>query len=168
MAVADKDDDGLFTVATKALMTKHAPKGEAVDFALATIGEINDEATKLKTQEFVDRVIRSYQGEKLEGPVKTTYRQIYENMATALGVNLSNPNDPISELVQIGIADLDPSRILAQCEHIFITIGAQGIVADLLDMPTAGQKILHCNLHGYAVRGYPLMVLMSFQENILR
>jgi hypothetical protein len=137
-------------------MTKYAPKGEAVDFALATIDEINDEGTKRKTQEFVDRVIRSYQGEKLEGPVKTTYRQIYENMATALGVNLANPNDPISELVQIGIADLGPSRILVNCEHIFITIGAQGMVADLLDMPTAGQKILHCDLHEYAIQGLSL------------
>lgn len=156
MAVADKDDEGLFAVATKALMTKHAPTGEAVDFAHTTMGQISDEETKRKTQEFVDRVIRSYQGEKLEGPLKTTYRQVYENMATALGVNLSSPNDPISELVQIGIADLDPSRILAQCEHIFITIGAQGIVADLLDMPTAGQKILHCNLHEYAIQGISL------------
>lgn len=156
MAVNDKDDEGLFTVATKALMTKHSPNGEAVDFALATIEEISDEGTKRKTQELVDRVIRSYQGEKLEGPVKTTYRQVYENMATALGVNLANPSDPISELVQIGITDLDPSRVLAKCEHIFITIGPQGIVADLLSMPTASQKILHCNLHEYAIQGLSL------------
>lgn len=153
MARTDKDDDGLFAVAAKALMTKHASKGEAVDFALATINEISDEVTKRKAQELIDRVIRSYQGEKLEGPVKTTYRQIYENMATALGVNLANPTEPISELVRIGIADLDPSRILINCEHIFITIWAQGVVAELLDMPTAGYKILHCDLHEYAIQG---------------
>jgi hypothetical protein len=59
-------------------------------------------------------------------------------------------------LAKIGIADLDPSRILAECEHIFITIGSRGIVADLLAMPTAGQKILHCDLHEYAIQGRSL------------
>jgi uncharacterized protein DUF4365 len=156
IAIADKDDEGLFTVATKALMTKRAATGEAVDFALATMGEIRDEETKHRTQELVDRVIRSYQGERLEGPVKTTYRQVYENMATALGVNLSNPSDPASKLVEIGLADLDRSRVLTNCEHIFITFGTHGLVAELLDMPTAGHKILHCDLHEYAIQGLSL------------
>jgi hypothetical protein len=34
--------------------------------------------------------------------VKTTYRQVYENMASALGINLAHPTDPTSELVRIG------------------------------------------------------------------
>jgi hypothetical protein len=83
-----------------------------------TVDRISDEETKRRTREFVDRVIRSFQGEKLDGPLKTTYRQVYENMATALGVDLANPNDPISDLIQIGIADLDASRALVNCEHI--------------------------------------------------
>jgi len=156
IAVEDRDDEGLSTVATKALMTKRAPTGEAVDFALSIIEEIHDEEAKQKTRDFVDRVIRSYRGEKLEGPIKTTYRQVYENMATALGVNLTEPTDPISELVQIGLADLDPSRVLINCEHIFITFGAHGLVAELLDMPTAGHKILHCDLHRFAIQGLSL------------
>ncbi len=156
MALADEDDEGLFTVAAKALMTKHAPKGEAVDFALETIDLIKNEETKQRAQDLVSRIIKSHQGEKLEGPVKTTYRQVYENMATALGVKLAHPNDPISELVQIGIADLDPSRILVGCEHIFITFGAHGLVAELLDMPTAGNKIIHCDLHQHAFQGLSL------------
>lgn len=81
MALADEDDEGLFTVAAKALMTKPAPKGEAVDFALETIGLIKIEETKQRAQDLVSRIIRSHQGEKLEGSVKTTYRQVYENMA---------------------------------------------------------------------------------------
>lgn len=156
IAVEHRDDEGLFTVATKALMTKRAPTGESVDFATATIDEIHDEETKQKTREFVDRVIRSYRGEKLESPIRTTYRQVYENMATALGVNLNDPADPISGVVQIGLADLDPSRILINCEHIFITYGAHGLVAELLDMPTAGHKIIHCDLHEYAMHGLAL------------
>jgi hypothetical protein len=115
-------------VAVKALTTKRAPTGEAVDFALAIIAHIKDEKTKQKTQELFDSVIRMYQGgDKIEGPLKTTSRQIYENMATGLGVDLADSADPISRLVQIGIADLDPSRILVNCKHIFATFGARGI-----------------------------------------
>lgn len=58
--------------------------------------------------------------------------------------------------MRIGIADLDPSRILVGCEHIFITFGAHGLVAELLDMPTAGNKIIHCDLHQYAIQGLSL------------
>jgi len=93
IANATKDDEGLFTVASKALMTKHAATGNAVDFAYETIGKISDDDTKQRAQDLVSRIIRSYQGEKLEGPIKTTHRQVYENMATALGVDLSNQNN---------------------------------------------------------------------------
>ena len=58
--------------------------------------------------------------------------------------------------MKIGIADLDPSRILVNCEHIFITLGSHGLVAELLDMPTAGRKIIHCDLHRYAIQGLSL------------
>lgn len=157
VALHDGNDEGLFMAAAKALTTKRATTGEAVDFALATIAQIKDESTKQKTQELFDSIIRMYEGgRKVEGPLKTTYRQIYENMATALGVDLNDSDDPTSRLVQIGIADLDPSRILANCEHIFVTFGVRGIVAERLNMPTAGHKILHCNLHEYAIQGLSL------------
>lgn len=156
MAMSPRNDENLYTVATKALSTKRATTGEAVDFALSTIDKIQDEQTKRKTQELFDLAIRTYRGEKTEGAVKSTYRQIYENMASALGINLSNPDDPISQLVQLGLNDLDPTRILVNCEHIFITMGAQGMVAEILDMPTAGHKVLRCDLHECAIEGLSL------------
>ena len=67
---------------------------------------------------------------------KTTPRQIYENMATALGVNLLDLDDPSSRLFQIGVTDLDPTRVLLNCEHLFIAFGAHGLFSELLDMPT--------------------------------
>jgi hypothetical protein len=165
IAQATNDDDGLFTVAAKALMTKHAPIGEAVEFARETVNHIKDEDIKQRAHDLVSRIIRSYQGEKLEGPIKTTPRQVYENMATALGVDLTTHKNPISDIVRLGLDDLNPSRVLINCEHIFITLGPHGLLADLLDMPTAGHKIIHCDLHEYAVIGVSLDSIYTHFKN---
>jgi hypothetical protein len=34
-------------------------------------------------------------------------------------------------------------------------------------MPTAGHKTLHCDLHEYAIQGYPLMVLMIISKRCI-
>jgi hypothetical protein len=36
------------------------------------------------------------------------------------------PSNPFSEMVNVGIDDLDPSRILRDCEHMFVTLGRHG------------------------------------------
>ena len=156
IALNTDDDDSLYAVATKALYTKRAVTGDAVDFAREMIERINDAEIKRRAKEMFDYSMRAYRGENVEGKIEATERQVYENMASSLGVDLNDGKDPISRIVKIGIDDLDPSRILVKCEHIFITLGPRGMVADILKMPTAGYKILHCDLHGCAVEGLSL------------
>jgi hypothetical protein len=156
LALNDNDEDSLHMVATYALYTKRSPTGDAVDFAQEMIGKIKDEEIKQNAQYLVDHSIRGYRGERIEGLIETTHRQVYENMATSLGVNLNDVNDPISNIIQIGINDLDPSRILKNCEHFFVTLSARGLVAEILALPTAGHKVLHCDLHEYAIEGLTL------------
>jgi hypothetical protein len=92
-------------------------------------------------------------GETLEDDIETTTRQIVENMAISLGINMSDPNDQIAKLVEIGIKDADPGRVLKNCHHIFISLGpnpplsAKGILAHTLGLPSVGSKIIHCDLH---------------------
>ena len=75
-------------------------------------------------------------------------------MAAALGVDLSNPNDPEAQMVRLGLRDLDPTRVLKNCQHLFFTVGfSQPRIAQALRMPSAGEKIVHCTLHGRAVGG---------------
>lgn len=160
IAVQLGNDENLFTVATKALTTKRSPTGPAVDFALATMNNIRDDQTRRKTQELFDLTMRLYRGEKIEGPVKTTHRQIYENMASSLEIDLSNKKDLMARLVQVGIQDLDPSRVLADCEHIFITLAVRNTleqyVSEIFQLPTAGSKVIHCTLHRRAIVGLTL------------
>ena len=41
-------------------------------------------------------------------------------MANAMGIDLTDENDPIARMVRIGIDDLNPERVLRDCEHISV------------------------------------------------
>ena len=79
-------------------------------------------------------------------------QQVYQNMASALGIDLSETEDIISQMVKLGIDDLDPTRVLRDCTHMFCTLSRQGhnffhlILAQQLQLPTMGAKVLHCSL----------------------
>ena len=51
--------------------------------------------------------------------------------------------------MRIGIKDLDPTRILRNCRHLYIALGSVGLPARMLMLPTAGGKTLFCTLHHY-------------------
>lgn len=72
-------------------------------------------------------------------------------MATSMGIDLEDPDDPIAQIVRIGIKDLDPTRILQNCKHLYISLGSIGLPARMLQLCTAGHKTLHCTLHEYNV-----------------
>jgi hypothetical protein len=91
-------------------------------------------------------------------------RQILTSMAESVGINLTDPNDRIAWILRVGLADLDPSRILKTCEHIFITLGPQGLPAQWLGLPTAASKTLHCTLHGFGVGSFTLDQALAFMK----
>ena len=75
-------------------------------------------------------------------------RQIYQNMAISLGINLDDPEDDVAGIVRLGIADINPERVLKPCRHLFVKLGSHGVVGEWLRLPTAGWKTLLCTLHG--------------------
>ena len=77
-------------------------------------------------------------------------RQIYIQMAESLGINLNDPRDEIAMIVRVGLEDLNPERVLRNCEHLFVSLGAYGIPGQMLGLPTAGSKYVHCTKRGYA------------------
>jgi hypothetical protein len=89
-------------------------------------------------------------------------QQIYENMASGLGIDLADQDNPLSDLVRMGIADFDPTRVLHNCSHLFVTLGRQSpgflfaIIAQQLQLPTMGGKVLYCSLHKYVREGLSL------------
>lgn len=89
----------------------------------------------------------------------------YKQMASGLGINLDDKEDDISKIINIGIKDLNPHRILKNCIHLFVQIDSFGIPAQMMKLPTAGSKILHCTKHHYAIGSMELdFIYKSFEK----
>jgi len=92
-------------------------------------------------------------------------QEIYRRMAEAQGINLADAKDAITKIVNIGIADFDPTRVLKNCQHLFVTIDSTGLPGQWLGLPTAGAKLLHCTLKGNTIGGTSLdMVYATFKS----
>ncbi len=92
-------------------------------------------------------------------------RQIYQNMAISLGINLDDPKDEVAGVVRLGIADLNPERVLKPCRHLFVKLGSHGLVGEWLRLPTAGSKVLLCTRHGHGVEALSLDACLDGMMN---
>ncbi len=81
---------------------------------------------------------------------------IYKTMANTFGIDLSDDTDEISRIVNIGIKDLNPGRILQNCFHLFVMTSGTGAIGEWLKLPTAGMKDLMCTKHLYRMRAISL------------
>jgi hypothetical protein len=94
-----------------------------------------------------------------------TQKQIYSGMAKSMGIDLNDPADMLAEIVNIGIKDLDPTRILRRCRHLYFALGSSGLPARMLMLHTAGSKTLFCTLHGYGLSSLSLDSLYESLHN---
>jgi len=76
---------------------------------------------------------------------------IIRQMAHSHGIDPDNPKNDVDRVVRIGLDDLNPDRVLRQCQHLFISLGSCGIPGRMLGLPTAGSKYLHCTKHGHSM-----------------
>lgn len=67
-------------------------------------------------------------------------------MAGRLGIDLSDSRDPIASIVRVGLKDLDPTRVLRRCKHLYVKLNGPGIPGQMLGLPTAGSKRLGCDV----------------------
>jgi hypothetical protein len=140
-----------------AAMLSRNRQADCVLWAESEAAHIPDEANRKWAQEMIAEQPATL-GSKIISDEPTPMpmeQQVYQNMASAIGVDLSDPNDPLSEMVKIGIDDLDPTRVLRDCTHMFATLSRQGhtlfhlLLGRQLQLPTMGAKVLHCTLHKY-------------------
>lgn len=92
-------------------------------------------------------------------------RQMIREMARAQGIDLDDPDDLVARIVRIGLTDLDPTRVLKHCKHLFLAQGSYGLPAKTLGLPSAGSKTLWCTLHSYGIGG---MELDSLYEEFMQ
>jgi hypothetical protein len=125
---------------------------------------IRDPEVRTAAQNYLNRI----DGEAERQPhteIETSAKQIYENLATGLGIDVTDEHDERAKWARLAIDDLDPTRVLKHCEYTFVTLEANPELPTEITFPTAGQKVLHCTKHGYAVRGRTLDAAAAlFQE----
>lgn len=94
--------------------------------------------------------------DKKTPPSTEDIRFYYEQQAANLGVDLNDPQNQFAVLINIGLEDLDPTRIARKCRNIHIISTSYGIVAEMLGLPTAGFKKIICLKHGHSLEGLKL------------
>ncbi len=93
------------------------------------------------------------------------FEQIVRQMAHGLGINIDDPNDEIAGIVRVGLQDANPERVLRDCKHLVVQLGAVGVPAQMLGLPTAGFKDIACRKHGYRSSGFSLDQLYGFFQS---
>ena len=161
IAERNGDDNMLKLAASSAIQLAESGGNECAVWAKEAVQRIEDETSRRDGFALLDRQVRRTKGEKMEGDIfgPATAEQIYTNMATGIGIDMSSPDDPVAKLVRVGIADSDPTRVFETCNSIFISLGpkspAEEYLLQRLGLPV-GQKIIHCEKHEYGLMGRTL------------
>jgi hypothetical protein len=152
------DGEGVILAVLDSLMTTHSEDSDAYRWAMQITNAIVDPELRTDALNLIERVKRRWRGEAVEEDYQgDTIWQIIQNMATGLGIDVSNENSPLVRGLRIAARDDSPERILINCEHLLVSLGATGPVARqirrIFNIATAGSKVVHCTLHNYHVEG---------------
>ncbi|MCC5883624.1 MAG: hypothetical protein JJU25_13430 [Halomonas sp.] len=86
--------------------------------------------------------------------------KFYRERAKALGFNYDDPDDEMGQIINQGIKDYNPERVLKDCEHIVVfPSSARGIPARMVGLPSAAMKWIYCSKLGHAMGGWDLDVI---------
>jgi len=152
------DGQGVELAMLDALMTTHSENSEAYQWAMQVINAIVDPELRADALRLIDRVKRRWRHEPVEGDHQgDEVWQIIQNMAAGLGVDISDESSPLVRGLKIAARDDSPERILVNCEHLLVSLGATGPTAlrirRIFNISTAGSKVVHCTLHNFHVEG---------------
>lgn len=107
-----------------------------------------------KETEPLPEEVRSYktEAELTEEEEVTAIREL----AKFSGLDLSDESDEIAQVINLGIRDRNPERVLRFCQHLYWAITSYGIPGEMFGLPTAGGKLLYCSLKKEAIGGMSL------------
>jgi hypothetical protein len=155
------DEEGTAFALLGALLITNSTDSEEYRWALENAKKLPDDAIRTDVLLKIERATKRWSGEHVEGDYHgdTTW-QIIQNMATALGIDISDENNQLVQFLRVAAKDNTPKRVLATCEHIITSLGATGPTArrvkEIFNISTAGSKVVHCTLHDYHLEGKDL------------
>jgi hypothetical protein len=155
------DEGGIAMAVLAALVTVFSEETEAYKWAKQVAGSIRDRETRDSAVDSVNRAALRWNGEKVHGDVEgDAVWQAIQNMATERGIDISDETSPFVKALRIGVRDDNFDRVLSECEHLFISYGAIGpnavLINQLFNMRTACSKVVSCKLHNYHVEARDL------------
>jgi hypothetical protein len=152
------DSQGIVLAISSALSITYSIDSDAYRWAKEVGESLVDQKTHDDALSIIERATRRWKGESVEGDYHgETVWLIMKNIATALGIDLGNENDPLVRGLKLAAKDDSPERILRCCEHLLVTQGATGPIAQtiqsLFNTSRASSKVIHCTLHDLHLEG---------------
>lgn len=131
------------------------------------VAQINDSRERSLTNQSINEMVDflkqtsgMFEGSRVgwdeNNPDWAMAEEFYRRQAAALGINLSLADKPgaddmdskIARIIAIGIKDLNPTRVLKNCIHLYsYPSGGIGVPAMILKLDTARMKTLGCLVH---------------------
>jgi len=144
-----------------ALLITRSQDSDAYRWAHEVAQSLPDPEVRQDTLSRIERAVRRWKGERVEGDYHgNVVWQAIQNMAAALGIDLSKEDDPLVRGLKIAATDNSPERVLINCERLLVSQGATGPIAREIkrrfNLETAGSKVVHCTLHNYHEEGKQL------------
>lgn len=105
-----------------------------------TLAEIEDHCrSRLNPTSFIDASIDEQ-------------KSYFVEMAKNLGMDPDDTDDDLGQIVSVALSNYDPTDIMKECTHLFIDYRPAGIVAQSLQMHSAGgMSLLICLKHKFAM-----------------
>jgi hypothetical protein len=152
------DREGVVLAISSALMITSSTDSNAYLWASQVAQTLVDPKTRGDAFLMIERATKRWEGESVEGDYQgDTIWQAIQNIATAIGIDVSDDNDPLVRGLKLAAKDDSPERVLARCEHILATQGATGPIARRIQMlfntSRASSKVIHCSLHDFQLEG---------------
>ena len=158
IATECRDMDELFQVVTGVLSLDRSKSGEISAWSRAIVETWSPESEyRKRAEQFRLRTFQRLRGAEFETDIKTTARQIHENLLSAFGIDPAS--QPWAAMIDLAVKDADYGRALKCCEHTLISIAPQSPMLERFGLQLAGRKTLHCTLHKYEVTGPDLDII---------
>ena len=155
-AIENRSMDELFNAVMVGRMLERDKEGEIFKWVRSVIDQWpEDSEYRRNAEQLMQRATARLDGAKFEGDIKTTPRQIHYNILTSAGIDPTV--EPWVSLIDLAIADADPTRVLRECQHKMVKPDPYGnLMLDRLALERANPKIIGCELHQYAIGGRAL------------
>ena len=99
----------------------------------------------------------------------TTEQEIefFQQHAKQLGFDYDDPENEFGRIIQQGLEDYNPERVLKECEHLLVfNSSALGMPAKMVGLPSATMKIIHCVEYKHTMGGWGLDMVYQGIDDI--